>query len=99
VGAAAAWSGTRTSSIWARNSPPPSTPRICGSGRSWGIQPENAAPELLTQLCWEKGLYIRSSTMETVCIAPALIMEKTVIDRIVETLDQAIPEMEEKLLR
>lgn len=37
--------------------------------------------------------------METVCIAPALIMEKTVIDRIVETLDQAIPEMEEKLLR
>ena len=63
------------------------------------IQPENAAPELLTQLCWEKGLYIRSSTMETVCIAPALIMEKTVIDRIVETLDQAIPEMEEKLLR
>ena len=42
---------------------------------------------------------IRSSTMETVCIAPALIMEKTVIDRIVETLDPAIPEMEEKLLR
>jgi adenosylmethionine-8-amino-7-oxononanoate aminotransferase len=63
------------------------------------IQPENTAPELLAQLCWEKGLYVRSSTMETVCIAPALIMEKPVIDRIVEILDQAIREMEEKLLR
>jgi len=63
------------------------------------IQPENTAPELLAQLCWEKGLYVRSSTMETVCVAPALIMEKPVIDRIVEILDQAIREMEEKLLR
>jgi len=63
------------------------------------IQPENTAPELLAELCWEKGLYVRSSTMETVCVAPALIMEKPVIDRIVEILDQAIREMEEKLLR
>ena len=63
------------------------------------IQPENTAPELLAQLCWEKGLYVRSSTMETGWVAPALIMEKPVIDRIVEILDQAIREMEEKLLR
>lgn len=62
------------------------------------IQPENSAPDLLVDLCWEKGVFLRSSTMETVCVAPALIMERPVIDRIVETLDQAIPEMEQRLL-
>lgn len=62
------------------------------------IQPENEAPERVAHLCWEKGLYIRSSTMETVCIAPPLIMERPVIDRIVEILDSAIAEMERALL-
>ncbi len=63
------------------------------------IQPENTAPEMLVDLCWEKGVYIRSSTMETVCVAPALIMDKPEIDRIVQALDQSIPEMEKKLLK
>jgi len=62
------------------------------------IQPENSAPEMVVDLCWEAGLYIRSSTMETVCVAPALIMEKPVIDRMVEIIDKAVPEMEKKLL-
>jgi len=62
------------------------------------IMPENSAPQLLVQLCWDKGVYIRSSTMETVCVAPALIMDRPDIDRIVETLDQSIPEMEARLL-
>jgi len=62
------------------------------------IKPENEAPEMVARLCWEKGLYIRSSTMETVCIAPALIMERPIIDRIVEILDSAIAEMERALL-
>ena len=61
--------------------------------------PENAAPELLVDLCWEKGLYIRSSSMETACMAPALIIDRPTIDRIVDTLDEAIPEMERKLLK
>lgn len=63
------------------------------------ILPENAAPELLVDLCWEKGLFVRSSTMETVCIAPALIMDKATIDRIVDTIDRSIPEMEQRLLK
>ena len=63
------------------------------------ILPENAAPELLVDLCWDKGVFVRSSTMETVCIAPALIMDKATIDRIVDTIDRSIPEMEEKLLK
>ncbi len=63
------------------------------------ILPENSAPDLLVDLCWDKGVYIRSSTMETVCIAPALIMEKSHIDRIVETIDECIPEMEKKLMK
>jgi adenosylmethionine-8-amino-7-oxononanoate aminotransferase len=62
------------------------------------IEPENAAPEMLVDLCWEKGVFIRSSTMETVCIAPALVMDRPTIDRIVETLDTSIPEMEMALL-
>jgi adenosylmethionine-8-amino-7-oxononanoate aminotransferase len=36
--------------------------------------------------------------METICIAPALIIKKKEIDRIIETLDAAIPVMEKKLL-
>jgi adenosylmethionine-8-amino-7-oxononanoate aminotransferase len=63
------------------------------------IEPENAAPEMLVELCWQKGLSIRSSTMETACIAPALTMDRPTIDRIVETLDACIPEMEGKLLK
>ena len=62
------------------------------------IMPENAAPSLLVDLCWEAGLYIRSSTMETVCVAPALNMDRATIHRIVDTLDRCIPEMEKKLL-
>ena len=62
------------------------------------IQPENAAPSLLVDLCWEQGLYIRSSTMETVCVAPALIMDRPMIDKIVDTIDRCIPEMEKRLL-
>ena len=54
---------------------------------------------MLVDLCWEKGLFIRSSTMETVCIAPALIMDRPTIDRIVETIEESIPEMEKKLLK
>lgn len=63
------------------------------------IEPENSAPELLADLCWEQGLFIRSSTMETVCIAPALIAGPPTIDRIVDTLDACIPEMERRLLK
>lgn len=63
------------------------------------IQPENAAPELLVDLCWEKGVYVRSSTMETLCIAPALNMDRSIIDRIVDVIDQSIPEMEDRLLK
>jgi putrescine aminotransferase len=63
------------------------------------IEPENSAPDLLVDLCWDKGVYIRSSTMETVCIAPALIMEKSHIDRIVDAIDKSIPEMEKRLLK
>jgi adenosylmethionine-8-amino-7-oxononanoate aminotransferase len=63
------------------------------------IEPENAAPEMLVDLCWEKGVFIRSSTMETACIAPALSMDRPTIDRIVEVIDASIPEMEKKLLK
>jgi putrescine aminotransferase len=63
------------------------------------IEPENSAPETLVELCWEKGVFLRSSTMETVCIAPALIADRPIIDRIVDTLDASIPEMEKKLMK
>jgi len=63
------------------------------------IQPENSAPDLLVELCWEKGVYIRSSTMETVCIAPALIIDRPTIDKIVKVIEQSIPEMEKQLLK
>jgi 4-aminobutyrate--pyruvate transaminase len=63
------------------------------------IEPENSAPEMLVELCWEKGVFLRSSTMETVCIAPALITDRPTIDRIVDTLDASIPEMEGRLLK
>ncbi len=63
------------------------------------IEPENTAPEMLVDLCWEKGVFIRSSTMETVCIAPALIADRETIDRIVDTLDESVQEMEQKLLK
>jgi 4-aminobutyrate--pyruvate transaminase len=63
------------------------------------IQPENSAPETVADLCWEKGLFIRSSTMETVCVAPALIMDRPDIDRIVDILDASIREMEKRLLK
>lgn len=63
------------------------------------IEPENSAPDFLAELCWEKGVYIRCSSMETVCIAPALIMEKPEIDRIVKTIEECIPEMEKQLLK
>jgi len=36
--------------------------------------------------------------METVCIAPALCIGKKEIDRIIDTLDKAIPIMESKLM-
>ena len=62
------------------------------------IQPENSAPHILAEECWDRGVYIRSSSMETICVAPALIMEKKEIDRIIETLDKAIPIMEKKLM-
>lgn len=63
------------------------------------IQPENSAPDLLADLCWQKGVYLRTSTMETVCIAPALIIEREDIDRIVKAIDQSLPEMERALLK
>ncbi|HUT54191.1 MAG TPA: aspartate aminotransferase family protein [bacterium] len=63
------------------------------------ILPENSAPELLANLCWEKGLYIRSSAMETVGIAPALTMDKKTIDKMVDIIDKCVPEMEKKLLK
>ena len=63
------------------------------------IQPENSAPDLLVELCWEKGVYIRSSTMETACIAPALTIDRATIDKIVEAIGKSIPEMENKLLK
>jgi putrescine aminotransferase len=63
------------------------------------IEPENSAPDFLTELCWQKGVYVRCSSIETVCIAPALIMEKQDIDRIVKTIDESIPEIEKQLLK
>jgi len=63
------------------------------------IEPENSAPEMLVELCWERGVFLRSSTMETVCIAPALIADRPIIDRIVDTLDASISEMEKKLMK
>jgi adenosylmethionine-8-amino-7-oxononanoate aminotransferase len=63
------------------------------------MEPENSAPEMLIELCWEKGLFLRSSTMETVCIAPALIADRPIIDRIVDTLDACIPEMEKRMMK
>jgi len=44
--------------------------------------------------CWENGLYIRSSTKATVSLAPPLIMERSTIDRMVETLHEAIRKIE-----
>jgi adenosylmethionine-8-amino-7-oxononanoate aminotransferase len=54
---------------------------------------------LRVELCWDQGVFIRSSTMETVCIAPARITERPHIDRIVEALDRCIPEMQKRLLK
>ncbi|MBA7715509.1 Putrescine--pyruvate aminotransferase [subsurface metagenome] len=63
------------------------------------IQPENSAPELVVDLCWEKGVYVRSSTMETVAIAPALIIDRPTIDKIVDAIDKSVTEMEKRLLK
>jgi adenosylmethionine-8-amino-7-oxononanoate aminotransferase len=63
------------------------------------IEPENTAPDLLVDLCWEKGVYVRSSTMETVTIAPALNIDRPTIDKIVDAIDKSIPEMEKRLLK
>lgn len=63
------------------------------------ILPENSAPDLLVDECWKRGLYIRSSTMETVCIAPALIMDKKTIEKMVGIIDEAIPAMEKQLMK
>jgi len=63
------------------------------------ILPENSAPDLLVEECWKRGLYIRSSTMETVCVAPALIMDRKMIDKMLDIIDDAIPEMEKQLLQ
>lgn len=63
------------------------------------IKPENSAPELVVDLCWEKGVYVRSSTMETVAIAPALIIDRPTIDKIVDAIDKSVPEMEKRLLK
>lgn len=63
------------------------------------ILPENSAPDCLANECWKRGLYIRSSTMETVCIAPALIMERKEIDRMVNIIDESIPAMEKQLMK
>ena len=71
---------------------------VADKGTKMPIQPENAAPQLLVDLCWEEGLYIRSSTMETVCVAPALIIDRPTIDKIVDTIDRCIPKMEKKLM-
>lgn len=63
------------------------------------ILPENSAPDVLVDECWKRGLYIRSSTMETIAIAPALIMEKKTIDKIIDILDESIPIMEKQLMK
>ena len=62
------------------------------------ILPENSAPDALVDECWKRGVYIRSSTMETIAIAPALIMDKKTIDRIINVLDECIPIMEKNLM-
>jgi adenosylmethionine-8-amino-7-oxononanoate aminotransferase len=62
------------------------------------ILPENSAPDVLVDECWRRGLYIRSSTMETVCLAPALIMEKETIDKMIDIIDDSIPVMEKQLM-
>jgi adenosylmethionine-8-amino-7-oxononanoate aminotransferase len=62
------------------------------------ILPENSAPDVLVDECWNRGVYIRSSTMETIAIAPALIIDKKTIDRIINVLDECIPVMEKKLM-
>lgn len=72
---------------------------VADKGKKTPIQPENSAPELVVDLCWEKGVYVRSSTMETVAIAPALIIDRPTIDKIVDAIDKSIPEMEKRLLK
>lgn len=72
---------------------------VADKGTKAPIQPENSAPDLLADLCWDQGVYIRSSTMETVCVAPALIIERKDIDLIVAALEKSIPEMEKKLMK
>lgn len=62
------------------------------------IQPENSAPEMVVDLCWDKGLFLRSSSMETVNIAPPLIIDRPTIDKIVDIIDQSLSEMEKKLM-
>jgi hypothetical protein len=37
--------------------------------------------------------------METACVAPALIMDKPTINKMVEIIDKCIPVMEGKLLK
>ena len=63
------------------------------------IMPENSAPELVVDPCWEKGLFLRSSSMETVAVAPPLTMDRPTIDRVVDILGSAIAEMEARLLK
>jgi len=72
---------------------------VADKGSKTPILPENSAPEMLVDLCWEKGVYIRSSTMETVCVAPALIMDRSTIDKIIDVIDESIPEMENRLMK
>jgi len=72
---------------------------VADKGKKTPIQPENSAPELVVDLCWEKGVYVRSSTMETVAIAPALIIDRPTIDKIVDAIDKSVTEMEKRLLK
>jgi len=62
------------------------------------ILPENSAPDVLVDECWKRGLYIRSSTMETIALAPALIVEKETIDKMIDIIDESIPVMEKQLM-
>jgi len=60
-------------------------------------QPENIGPQTLVELCWQKGLYVRSSTKTTVSIAPPMSITREEIDRLLDILDSAVRQLEKEL--
>jgi adenosylmethionine-8-amino-7-oxononanoate aminotransferase len=59
--------------------------------------PENIGPQTLVELCWQKGLYVRSSTKTTVSIAPPMSITREEIDRLLNILDSAVRQLDKEL--